>query len=159
MDVGQARISHHPSTAAAHLRTLTRDFGVRLLDVPTGTPPGPNPEISRQSTNLHALATRRGEKSGLALLDTRRSHLLAKQRQHRLAPRGEGEALTWSSRGGGDILVPEWPGDRAGQGSFGKCRTAQTVPDIVAGLHLAQTISDPVSMQSRLRSPSRQIPR
>jgi hypothetical protein len=59
--LGLARVSHH-----AHLRTLTRDFGVRLLDVPTGTPPVPNPEISRQSTNLHALATRRGERSGLA---------------------------------------------------------------------------------------------
>ena len=60
-----ARNSHHVPTADAHLRTLARDFGVRLLDVPTGTPPGPNPEISRQSTNLRALATRRGEKSGL----------------------------------------------------------------------------------------------
>jgi len=61
-----ARVSHHASTAAAHLRTLTRDLEVRLLAVPAGTPPGPNPEISRQSTNLHALATRRGEKSGLS---------------------------------------------------------------------------------------------
>jgi len=64
-----AHISHHPSTAGAHLRTLARDLGLRLLDVPKGTPPGPNPEISRQSTNLHALATRGGEKSGLAARD------------------------------------------------------------------------------------------
>ena len=62
---GAAGLAAHASTAAAHLRTLTRDFGVRLLDVPTGTPPGPNPEISRQSTNLHALATRRGEPGNL----------------------------------------------------------------------------------------------
>jgi hypothetical protein len=63
-----ARISHHVATATAHLRTLTRDFGVRLLDVPRGTPPGPNPEIPRQSTNLRRLATRRGGICGLALL-------------------------------------------------------------------------------------------
>ena len=70
-----ARISHHVATATAHLRTLTRDFGVRLLDVPRGTPPGPNPEVPRQSTNRNyslcsrrAPATRRGEICGLALL-------------------------------------------------------------------------------------------
>ncbi|MBW1684273.1 MAG: alkaline phosphatase family protein, partial [Deltaproteobacteria bacterium] len=63
-----ARISHQVATATAHLRTLTRDFGLRLLDVPRGTPPGPNPEISRQSTNLHRLATRPGEKCGLAIV-------------------------------------------------------------------------------------------
>jgi hypothetical protein len=70
-----------------------------------------------------------------------------------------GRAFAWFARGGGAMLVPEWPGDGAGQGSFGKCRTAQTVPDIVAGLHLAQTIGNPVSMQWRLWSPCRQIPR
>jgi hypothetical protein len=71
-----ARLSHHASTAAAHLRTPARDLGLRVLDVPTGTPPGgalrkenEYPEISRESTNLHALATRRGEKSGLASVE------------------------------------------------------------------------------------------
>ena len=106
-----ARISPHPSTADAHLRTLTRGTqgrcgraesrrraerggpgfaragttrpGVRLLDVPTGTPPGgalrkesEYPEISRQSANLNALATRRGEKGGLARCATGRRLLV-----------------------------------------------------------------------------------
>ena len=66
-----ARISHQVATATAHLRTLARDFGVRLLDVPRGTPPGPNPEISRQSTNLHRLTTRPGEICGLAVSVTK----------------------------------------------------------------------------------------
>ena len=61
---GLASKFHQVATATVHLRTLTRDFGVRLLDVPTGTPPGPAPEISRQSANLHALVTTRGEKCG-----------------------------------------------------------------------------------------------
>jgi hypothetical protein len=67
------------------------------------------------------------------------------------------ERFSLGSRGRGVILVPEWPGDRAGQASFEKCRAAQTVPDIIFSMHLAQTISNPVSMQSRLWSPCRQI--
>jgi hypothetical protein len=60
-----ARISHQVATATAHLRTLAREIGIRLLDVPPGTPPGPNADFSRQSADLHRLATQPGEICGL----------------------------------------------------------------------------------------------
>ena len=58
------RMSHQPPTAAAHLRTLGREIGGRLLDVLSSTPPGPPPDFSSQSTHLHALATGAGETCG-----------------------------------------------------------------------------------------------
>ena len=44
---------------------------------------------------------------------------VARNRPNRLAPGRKGEVFTWFSWGV-VILVPEWPGDGAGQGSFGK---------------------------------------
>jgi hypothetical protein len=44
-------------TAAAHLRTLEREIGARLLDVLPSTPPRPGADFSFQSTHLHDLAT------------------------------------------------------------------------------------------------------
>jgi hypothetical protein len=52
-----ARIIHEGPTAAAHLRTLEREIGARLLDVLPSTPPGPGADFSFQSTHLHDLAT------------------------------------------------------------------------------------------------------
>jgi len=52
-----ARIIHEDPTATAHLRTLAREIGARLLDVLPSTPPGPATGFSSQSTHLHALAT------------------------------------------------------------------------------------------------------
>ena len=61
-----ARISHQVATATAHLRTLAREIAARLLDVGSTTPPGPDDDFSCESTNLHRLATRPGEKCRLA---------------------------------------------------------------------------------------------
>jgi hypothetical protein len=41
----------------SHLRTLTREFDLRLLDVGSTMPARPNANFSCQSTNLHHLAT------------------------------------------------------------------------------------------------------
>jgi hypothetical protein len=60
-----ARISHQDATAATHLRALTRDPSLRVLDVASATPPHPSVAISCHGTDLRRLATRPGEKCGL----------------------------------------------------------------------------------------------
>jgi len=68
----QARISDQVATTTAHLRTLAREIDVRLLDVGQLRLRGERSfkesecaDFSRQSTNLHPLATRPGQKCGL----------------------------------------------------------------------------------------------
>jgi len=61
-----ACISHQVATATADLGALTREISTRLLDVGSTTPPGPSTDFSCEDTNLHGLATRPGEKCGLA---------------------------------------------------------------------------------------------
>ena len=63
-----ACISHQIATAAATLRTLAREIGIRLLDVLPRTRPGPNADFSRQGANQHRLATRPGEICKLATI-------------------------------------------------------------------------------------------
>ena len=46
---------------------------------------------------------------------------VVRNRPNHLVPSQEGEVFTWFSRGQ-VILVPAWPGDGAGQGSFGRCQ-------------------------------------
>ena len=50
------------------------------------------------------------------------------------------ERFSLGFRGGGVILVPEWPGDGAGQASFGKYETRL----VTKGCGLSQLSDDPV---------------
>jgi hypothetical protein len=52
-----ARIIHEDSAAIAHLRTLTGEIDLPLVDVGSTTPARPNAKFSCQSMNLHHLAT------------------------------------------------------------------------------------------------------
>jgi len=60
-----AHLSHQGATAAAHLRSLVRDLSLRALGVASATPALPSVEIAHHPANLHGLATRPNEKSGL----------------------------------------------------------------------------------------------